>query len=846
MYIGIDLGTTNSAISGNTNSDLRIFKTAEGMDTLPSVIYIDKRGHRLYGKKAYNQTLLSPDNVAAGFKRLMGTSTKIDLKAVDITLSPEECSAEILRQLIAQAFTESGIEEIKGIVITIPAAFNQMQSEATLQAARLAGLSQVALLQEPIAAAMTAMAQAKNKSGQFLVYDLGGGTFDLALVQGLSGAINIIAHEGINMLGGRDFDRSIVNTFVRPWLLKNFDLPNDFQKNAKYKRILEIARLAAEKAKIDLSYQDLATIFATDEEIRMQDEKGKDIYLEVELKLKNLEDLIGEDITRTIELTSKILRDNGYSHNDIDRIVFVGGPTKMPYIRNRVSQELGIPADLQVDPMTAVALGASIYAESREWDGKTTKRKTTRASKKISEHLDIKYDYPSRTSDDKAKIYIKVGSLDENNRLEIEVDSSQGWTSGRKVITSDTSVKVPLSSIGNNDFSITVFDATGKPLKDTSTQFTITRTYATSAGIPATQTIAVKVKENSGAFYNILYPIIIKGSSLPAQGIERFAATRDLKSGDKNEYLDFELFQDEGAKEPELNLCIGVFRVSGSDLEAGMKIREGDEIVFHWEMSDSGILQVMLELPSVGQTFETPKFYVAQAGHQTFDLESGSKIAKNVLTDTETELEELREIVEDKTAFDIAAIEKDLEKQKQELQNASDTDTIRSVTEFGRYIRQAISQIRHTPENKGLVLRKELDKLKHIFNDQSREFVDEKSQELFDRNAQHANDCIDRGSDKDIRDAESNLNVLRDILTQGIWRNPEALINMFRNAESASHLATDKEEYNILLEEGVAAIEENDSDKLRSILMNLHNLQIRIGKPKSSLDKLASIIRFTV
>ncbi len=846
MYIGIDLGTTNSAISGNTSSDLRIFKTAEGMDTLPSVIYIDRRGHRLYGKKAYDQTLLSPNNVAAGFKRLMGTSTKIDLEATDIALTPEECSAEILKQLIAQAFTESGVEEIKGVVITIPAAFNQMQSEATLQAARLAGLSQVALLQEPIAAAMAAMAQAKNKSGQFLVYDLGGGTFDLALVQSLSGAINIIAHEGINMLGGRDFDRSIVNSFVRPWLLKNFDLPDDFQKNAKYKRLLGIARLAAEKAKIDLSSHDSQTIFASDEEIRVQDEKGKDIYLEVELKRKNLEDLIAEDITRTIELTSKILKDNGYSHDDIDRIVFVGGPTKMPYIRNRVSQELCIPADLQVDPMTAVALGASIYAESREWDGKTTKRKTTRASKKISESHDIKYDYPARTSDDKAKIHIKLGASDENNRLEIQVDSSKGWTSGRKTVTSDSTVKVPLFSIGDNDFSITVFDAAGKPLKDISTQFTITRTYATSAGIPATQTISVKVKESSEAFYNILYPIISKGTSLPAQGVERFASTRDLTSWDRNEHLDFELFQDEGAKEPELNLCIGVFRISGSDLEAGMKIREGDEIVFHWEMSDSGILQVMLELPSVGQTFDTPKFYVAQAGHQTFDLESGSKIADDVLSNTENELEELRDIAEDNMAFDIAAIEKDLEKQKEELLNASDADTTRSITESGRHIRQAISKIRHTPENKVHVLRKELDKLKNNFNRLAREFVDEKSQELFDRNAQHANDCIDRGSDKDISDAESNLNALLDIFNQGIWRNPEFLIDMFEDAASSSHLATDKEQYAILLQEGIAATEANDLDELRSIVVRLHNLQVRIGKAKNSLDKLASIIRCAV
>ncbi len=230
MYLGIDLGTTNSAVAGNIDSKLRVFKAPEGTDVLPSAIYIDKRGHRLYGQRAYAQALLSPDNVALGFKRLMGTSTPMEFAASGQSMTPEECSTEILRQLVGQAYTESGSDQVTGTVITIPAAFNQMQSEATLRSAKAAGLENSALLQEPIAAAMSAMSQSKNKSGQFLVYDLGGGTFDLALVQALNGSVNIVAHEGINMLGGRDFDKSIVNSVVRPWLIENFDLPPDFQK----------------------------------------------------------------------------------------------------------------------------------------------------------------------------------------------------------------------------------------------------------------------------------------------------------------------------------------------------------------------------------------------------------------------------------------------------------------------------------------------------------------------------------------------------------------------------------------------------------------------------------------
>jgi molecular chaperone DnaK len=146
-------------------------------------------------------------------------------------MTPEECSAEIIRQLVSQALLETNVSDIEGTAITIPAAFNQMQSEATLRAAAATGLERVVLLQEPIAAAM---AQANTDSGQFLVYDLGGGTFDLALVQSLSGSINIIGHEGINMLGGQDFDRTLINNVIRPWLIDNFNLPVDFQKHPQY------------------------------------------------------------------------------------------------------------------------------------------------------------------------------------------------------------------------------------------------------------------------------------------------------------------------------------------------------------------------------------------------------------------------------------------------------------------------------------------------------------------------------------------------------------------------------------------------------------------------------------
>ncbi len=246
MYLGIDLGTSNSAIVGYEKGELRLFKTPEGHDVLPSAVMMDRRGNILVGRRAYEQAAYSPDDVAQGFKRLMGTSTVLQFGSSGKTMTAEQASAEVLKSLVSQVRMAVGELQIDGAVITIPAAFNQMQCEATMRSASEAGINNIALLQEPIAAAMGSIAKRENKSGQFLVYDLGGGTFDAAIVQSISGSASVIAHAGINMLGGRDFDRSIVNSVVRPWLLQNFDLPETFQTKPEYQRVVRIAQFRAE------------------------------------------------------------------------------------------------------------------------------------------------------------------------------------------------------------------------------------------------------------------------------------------------------------------------------------------------------------------------------------------------------------------------------------------------------------------------------------------------------------------------------------------------------------------------------------------------------------------------
>jgi molecular chaperone DnaK len=840
MYLGIDLGTSNSAIVGNINSQLRVFKTNDGSDVLPSVIYIDQRGHRLYGRRAYEQARLSPHDVAKGFKRLMGTSTPIKFRSSGQEMAPEECSAEILRQLVSQALLETNAADIIGTAITIPAAFNQMQSEATLRAAAAAGLERVVLLQEPIAAAM---AQAKNNSGQFLVYDLGGGTFDLALVQNLSGSINIIGHEGINMFGGQDFDRLLITQVIRPWLMETFSLPKDFQKAEKYIRLMGKSLIAAEAAKIELSTTNSAIIFMSDEDIRVQDEIGRDIYLDVTVSRQQFEALVEPLLAQTVDMCRSIIRNSGYSTQDIDRIVFVGGPSKMPWIRERVPRELGIAADLSVDPMTAVALGAAIYAESREWSASSTKRKATRAATEVAPDLGLKFEYPIRTTQDSVRLRVRAESHAIAARLSVQADAPEhGWTSGRINVTHNTTIDLPIRGLGENNFRLTVFDGSGLPMVNAASEIAITRTRSTAAAIPATQTIAVKVRTGSTGMRNTLQPLIKKGTPLPASGSQALRAAYAIGPNLPGN-IDLELFQDEGAPEPDLNLAIGSFRISHYDLPEGMMIKEGDPVTFHWSMDESGLLTATVELPSLQQSFSSSRFYVDQEGHRSFEGEAGEKLVESAISAAEKEVAQVFDAVGVGVKPELEAIERKIEEQRRKLSESVSGDERRFITENVRHIRQEIARLRFHPDHQGRYLEHRLNELIQRYNEHARPKLPTPQSERFDQQSLAAMNELRRRTATAFDLAHTIIEQMDRIYWRTLWEKPDFVVAMFRRAAQDRHLSTNSEVFELLVGDGENAIKANDVDELRGIVIRLWDNQINTAKPLGDVSRLASVLR---
>ena len=361
-FIGVDLGTTNSVICTYDGETVRLYKSPDQHDVTPSAIFIDKRGNKYVGSRAYNNAARDPDNAATLFKRLMGTSTPVRLPGVNLTMTPEQCSAEILRVLFGYLPEEIRKDESGGTVITVPAAFNQMQKDSTMSAADAAGIGRVALMQEPVAAVMSVMRHRKS-DGVFVVYDLGGGTLDIAVAEGISGRVSVLSHGGIAMCGGRDFDLILFDNVVKPWLRTHFDLPEDFSTGEKFKSLRRMAVWATERAKIELSQKDKAAITLPETELSVKDLSGKEIYLDIPIDRGRFDQLISSKVEESIVAARETLEKAGLSSHDVERIVFVGGPTHYKPLRDKVAFELGIAPSTDVNPMTAVSEGAAIFAE---------------------------------------------------------------------------------------------------------------------------------------------------------------------------------------------------------------------------------------------------------------------------------------------------------------------------------------------------------------------------------------------------------------------------------------------------------------------------------------------------
>ena len=347
IIIGIDLGTTNSEVAIVEQSKVQVIAD-EDKKILPSFVGIDDNGEIIVGETARNQYLVYPERTVKSIKRLMGQDTLVELAGQ--TYAPQEISAIILKRLKAIAEKHLG-QAVSKAVITVPAYFSDAQRQATREAGEIAGLDVVRMINEPTAAALS-YGSTQSESKQMLVYDLGGGTFDVSVVNSEAGVVEVLSSHGDNHLGGDDFDTQIIE-----YLLDHLQVTYNVDARSHSKAMARITR-AAENAKFLLSDQPYAQI---DEEYLLEHE-GSAVHLSVELSRMEYEVMIEDYINATMDAVHIALKGAKFTASDIDEIVLVGGSTRTPCIRERLYNEFGFEPHSEVDPDLCVTMGAAIQA----------------------------------------------------------------------------------------------------------------------------------------------------------------------------------------------------------------------------------------------------------------------------------------------------------------------------------------------------------------------------------------------------------------------------------------------------------------------------------------------------
>ncbi len=344
--IGIDLGTTNSCVAVMEGGEPVVIANAEGARTTPSVVAFAKNGERLVGQVAKRQAITNPDQTIASVKRKMGTDAKE--KIGDKSYSPQEISAMILQKLKADAEAYLG-ETVTQAVITVPAYFSDSQRQATKDAGKIAGLEVLRIINEPTAAAL-AYGLEKDESQKILVYDLGGGTFDVSILEISDGVFEVLATNGNNMLGGDDFDQRVIEYMAAEFKKENgIDLRQD-------KMAMQRLKEAAEKAKIELSGVMTTNInlpFIT------ADATGPK-HLDITLTRAKFNELIGDLVESTVIPMKNAIKDSGISVSEIDKILLVGGSSRVPLVQETVKKITGKDPHKGINPDECVAVGAAI------------------------------------------------------------------------------------------------------------------------------------------------------------------------------------------------------------------------------------------------------------------------------------------------------------------------------------------------------------------------------------------------------------------------------------------------------------------------------------------------------
>jgi molecular chaperone DnaK len=634
---GIDLGTTNSEIALLKGTEIEVFKNNEGFEYIPSAVWIDQKNRIWVGRQAKERLEDDADNAFCEFKLQMGTTEEKVFARSGRRMKPEELSAEVLKELRKVVNQRTG-EDIEAAVITVPAAFELPQCDATSRAAQMAGLSQSPLVQEPVAAALAYGFQSDSDKVFWLVYDFGGGTFDAAVIQARDGDIQVVNHGGDNHLGGKLIDWAIVDELFIPAVAGEHRLSDFRRGNPKWRSAIAKLKLKAEEAKIRVSGNDSAEIII---DFLCHDDGQQPVRFEYELKKSDVERLAEPFILRSINICKQVLADKRLGTSSVGKVILVGGPTSMPYLRTRLSDRndgLGISLDFRVDPLTVVARGAAVFAGTRRMKVGTPHPLT---AGQVAVELDYKPIGPDTEPPVGGKIVAtRTEDFSGFTISFTNVTVRPPWRSGKLGLGPDGAfvTNVWAEKGPPNTFEIELCDPTGRRIE------TVPASFAYTVGMvitdqPLIHSVGVATASNDMRWF------FEKGAPLPARRRDLFKTALEVHQGKAGDVIRIPVMEGENQR-ADRNHRIGVLEVRAHEVKRN--VPAGSDVEVTIEIDESRLIRVKAYIPILDEEYE----HVLKMGYEKTDptgLKNDFDREKQRLNEVRKKAEETR----DTTAQDI-------------------------------------------------------------------------------------------------------------------------------------------------------------------------------------------------
>ena len=598
---GIDLGTTNSCIAVPDNETrYRIIENqADRMIVTPSAVSITRTGREIIGSRAYNS--LKTEDLAIQFKRSMGSDRVISFESARVRRTPEELSALVLTEMLNDAKESLNLERIENVVITVPAAFRTLQTEATKRAAEKTEIKNVILLQEPIAAAVAYGIMPDSRDKYWMVFDYGGGTLDVAIISTEDNHLTVLNTEGNNYFGGSDIDRLICNKIILGKLQnEGYELSTLLDETTSEGRsFIRRIQLECERCKIALS----SNLITTFELFDIYDEAENPIEFECEITREDLEELISDTVDESIDIARKALKGANITADQLDKILLVGGSTFIPLVRERLREEFHVPLDSSINPMTVVAAGAAIYASSSVIDVEEDPDIV------IPNHACLNLIFDPISSQDEENVMCKIVNIRDVAVAKIRIvratskdfsgaEWTSGWISPADPDEGIFDFDVPLQPGKTNHFRVSACNRYGSGITVENPFFDIkhdANNLKVSAP-PGTSTISIEYYDEEEG-QNKLQPMVNKNAPLPAKGdLVKYKLSRDVDTT-KGDSITIKIWEGENFTNPEANTPAGEI-VLGSE-SISRFLPKGTVVHLSLSLDEDRVIHVSGSIPSI-------------------------------------------------------------------------------------------------------------------------------------------------------------------------------------------------------------------------------------------------------